>query len=291
MDEKENVDPRIRELQVELEETKSLSTARSILLEQNIKELNEVYRVLSEKLKELRGKDEKIRSIEEELIRVNRLSSLGELAASIAHEIKNPLISIQGFAKRIEKTCDMEKIKRYARLIDKESGRLSDVLKKLLAYSRMDGPKKEKIDVNEIVKDTVLFMEHHLTRFKNIQLIVDMANGLPYVEVDKVHIQQALVNIIMNAAQAMPNGGTIQIKTKMENGMVSVSVTDEGVGIKKEDLNRIFEPFFTTKKVSEGTGLGLSLCKKLVEANNGRIEVESTVGKGSTFRILLPPTG
>jgi signal transduction histidine kinase len=254
----------------------------------NIKELNDVYDVLREKLKELKRRDERIKSFEEELIRANKLSALGELAGSIAHEIKNPLIAIQGFAKRIEKTKEPDKIEEYAGVIDKEAGRLSNVLMKLLEFSRMDEPNKEYVDVNEIVDDTVLFMEHHLTRFKNVELVVKKKKDLPHIQVDKIHIQQALVNIIMNAAQAMPVGGVIEIETQNVNGRISISVKDEGAGIKDEDMGKIFEPFFTTKKKGEGTGLGLSLSKRLVEANGGEIDVESKVGEGSVFKILLP---
>jgi len=288
MDEKGLLEKRQKELEIELEETRSLSRTRDALLMANIKELNDVYDVLREKLKELKRRDERIKSFEEELIRANKLSALGELAGSIAHEIKNPLIAIQGFAKRIENTNEPDKIEEYAGVIDKEAGRLSNVLMKLLEFSRMDEPNKEYVDVNEIVDDTVLFMEHHLTRFKNVELVVERKKDLPHIQVDKIHIQQALVNIIMNAAQAMPVGGVIEIKTQNANGRISISVKDEGAGIKDEDMGKIFEPFFTTKKKGEGTGLGLSLSKRFVEANGGEIDVESKVGEGSVFKILLP---
>jgi two-component system, NtrC family, sensor kinase len=282
------LEKRIRELEIEIEEIGSLSQARSRLLVANIAELNDVYKVLSEKLKEIRSRDERIKVFVDELIRANKLSSLGELAGSIAHEIKNPLISIQGFAKRIEKSEDKQKVQNYARLIDEESGRLSKVLAKLLEFSRMDEPNKELFDINEIVDDTVLFMEHHLTRFKNVEILVEKEAGLPRVEIDKIHVQQSLVNIMMNAAQAMPGGGKIGIKTGKSEGAVYISVDDNGSGIRAENLDNIFEPFFTTKEKGQGTGLGLSLCKRLIEANDGKIEVESTVGEGSTFRIVLP---
>jgi len=288
MDEKRLLEKRQKELEIELEETRSLSRTRDTLLMANIKELNDVYDVLREKLKELKRRDERIKSFEEELIRANKLSALGELAGSIAHEIKNPLIAIQGFAKRIEKTNEPDKIEEYAGVIDKEAGRLSNVLMKLLEFSRMDEPNKEYVDVNEIVDDTVLFMEHHLTRFKNVELVVERKKDLPHIQVDKIHIQQALVNIVMNAAQAMPVGGVIEIKTQNANDRISISVKDEGAGIKDEDMGKIFESFFTTKKKGEGTGLGLSLSKRLVEANGGRIEVQSKVGEGSVFKISLP---
>ena len=277
-----------RELEIELEETKSLSQARNTLLEANINELNGIYHVLDDRIKDLRKRDARIKGFEEELIRANKLSTLGELASSIAHEIKNPLIAIEGFAKRIEQAKDPEKIEQYAKVIKGEAERLSKVLTKLLDFSRMDEPKKEHTDPNGIVDDTVLFMEHHLTRFKNVTLTVEKEENLPYIEVDKIHVQQALVNIIINAAQAMPGGGGIHISTSLQDGYIVLSISDEGIGIKAEDIPRIFESFFTTKAKGEGTGLGLSLSKRLIEANGGKIEIESTPGSGSTFRLFLP---
>jgi len=152
----------------------------------------------------------------------------------------------------------------------------------------MDEPKKDLLDMNEIVDDTVLFMEHHLTRFKNVQLAVEKEASLPKVYVDRIHVQQTMVNIIMNAAQAMPEGGRILIKTGMNDQYVFIAITDTGIGIRDEDLEKIFEPFFTTKEKEQGTGLGLSLCKRLIEANAGKIEVKSTVGEGTTFTIMIP---
>jgi len=233
MDEKRLLEKRQKELEIELEETRSLSRTRDTLLMANIKELNDVYDVLREKLKELKRRDERIKSFEEELIRANKLSALGELAGSIAHEIKNPLIAIQGFAKRIEKTNEPDKIEEYAGVIDKEAGRLSNVLMKLLEFSRMDEPNKEYVDVNEIVDDTVLFMEHHLTRFKNVELVVERKKDLPHIQVDKIHIQQALVNIVMNAAQAMPVGGVIEIKTQNANESYIHICERRGCGYKR----------------------------------------------------------
>jgi len=279
---------KLRELEITLEEERSLSKARNTLLEANIKELDDIYIVLNEKLKSLHSKDERIKRFEAELVRANKLSSLGELAGSIAHEIKNPLISIQGFAKRIGKTKDPDKIENYAKLIDKEAGRLTNVLMKLLDFSRMDVPKKERVELGELVDDTVLFMEHHLTRFKNVGVSVEKKSKPAYVEIDRIHIQQVLVNLMNNAAQAMPHGGTIHIKSGIKNGSGYIAINDEGEGINAEIMDRIFEPFFTTKPKGEGTGLGLSLSKRLIEANNGRIEVTAQEGDGSTFTVFLP---
>ena len=285
---RESTEKRVIELELALEEARSLSQARNKLLEANIRELNEVYDALREKLNELRRRNEKIRIFEEQLVKANKLSTLGELASSIAHEIKNPLISIQGFARRIGTTEDRDKLERYAKFIEEEADRLTQVLTKLLGFSRMDEPKKDLLNMNDIVDDTVLFMEHHLTRFKNVAISVEKKSDLPKVHVDRIHVQQTMVNLLMNAAQAMPEGGRIQIRTGMNDQYVFIAITDTGIGIKDEDLDRIFEPFFTTKEKEQGTGLGLSLCKRLIEANAGKIEVESKVGEGTTFTIMIP---
>jgi signal transduction histidine kinase len=287
-DERDSAEKRLKELEMVLEEERSLSQARNKLLAANIKELNEVYDALREKLTELRRRDARIKSFEGELIKANKLSALGELASSIAHEIKNPLISIQGFARRIGTTEDRDKLEKYAKFIEQEADRLTQVLAKLLGFSRMDEPKKDFLNINDIVDDTVLFMEHHLTRFKNVEIAVEKEPDLPLVQVDRIHVQQTVVNILMNAAQAMPGGGKIIIRTGRGDQYVFISIADTGVGIKEEDLEKIFEPFFTTKEKEQGTGLGLSLCKRLIEANAGKIEVESKVGEGTTFTIMIP---
>ena len=289
MDELEQYKHRIKELESDLEDAKSLSAARERLLIANISELNDVFGALREKIKEIKERDERIRSFDEILTRANRLSSLGELAASIAHEIKNPLISIQGFAGLIYRGKAKANTEKFARLIEKEAERLSNVLARLLDFSRMSEPKKEYLDVNTIVEDTVLFLEHHLTRFRKIELTVEKGRDLPSVLVDKVHVQQALINVVMNAAQSMPEGGPLIIRTGQDHGEeVWISVTDRGMGIQEEHMAKIFEPFFTTKEKGEGTGLGLSLSKRLMEANQGRIDVITRLGEGSTFRLLLP---
>lgn len=279
---------RHKQLEMELEEEKSLSRARNILLEANINELNDVYIALNDKLKTLRNREERIKGFEAQLVRANKLSALGELAGSIAHEIKNPLISIQGFAKRIAKAEDVEKARRYAFFIDQEAGRLTNVLLKLLDFSRMDEPKIEETDLNELVDDTLLFMEHHLTRFKNITVTKNRSDKPLVVKIDKIHIQQALVNLINNAAQAMPEGGEITISSGIRDNFGCITVADQGTGINENIMEKIFEPFFTTKPQGEGTGLGLSLSKRLLEANGGTIQVETQPGKGSAFHLMIP---
>lgn len=276
------------EIEIALSEEREISELRRKLLERNIKELEDVYISLKEKLEELRLKDVRIREVEERLEKANKLSLLGEIAGAIAHQIKNPLISIEGFAKRIIEGDDLKKIKSYAKIIMDDAKKLTDILVKLLEFSRMDEPKRENVDLNATIMDALAFLEHHLTRFRGIELKLELADNLPPVNIDKIHIQQVLANLLVNAAQAMPEGGPITIKTGLRDNQVFFSVTDRGYGIPEKIKERIFEPFFTTKEKSEGTGLGLPICKRLVQANGGSIAFESEEGSGSTFYVYFP---
>jgi len=289
MDETEQLRRRIRELEIELEDAKNLSLARERLLVANIQELNQSYNALRNKVREIRDRDKRIHDITDMLTRANRLSALGELAASIAHEIKNPLIAVQGFARRIAQGDSHEKTEAHAKFIESEAERLSTVLAKLLDFSRVSEPKRERLDLNRLVEDTALFLEHHLTRFKKVDFRIEKDETLATVCGDRVHLQQSLVNLVMNGAQAMPEGGPLVVTTgRRDNTYAFIAVADKGIGIRREDMGKIFESFFTTKREGEGTGLGLSLVKRLVEANGGKIEVESKEGEGSTFTLLLP---
>lgn len=279
---------RKEQLEIALSEERELSEVRRKLLEENIKEIEKLYESLREKLEELKLKDEKIREVEEKLEKANKLSLLGEMAGSIAHQVKNPLISIQGFAKRIENADDIKKVKSYARIIVSEAQKLTQTLTRLLEFSRMDQPIMEKTDLNELIRETLVFLEHHLTRFKNVELRLELADPLPPIQVDKVHIQQVLANLLMNAAQAMPEGGPIIIATGQEENTVFFAVIDSGHGIPETIKDKIFNPFFTTKEKNQGTGLGLSISKRLVEANRGIITFQSQEGRGTTFFVRFP---
>ncbi|MCS7281575.1 MAG: ATP-binding protein [Desulfobacterota bacterium] len=275
-------------LELVISEEKELSEVRRKLLEKSLKEMEELYASLKEKLEDLKQKDLKIREIAEKLERANKLSLMGEITGAIAHQIKNPLIAIQGFAKRIQDTENLDKIKSYAKIILESAEKLTEVLSRLLEFSRMENPKKEWININRLILDTLGFFEHHLTRFKKIELNLELAENLPDLHVDKIHIQQVLANLLVNAAQAMPDGGPIVIKTGKDDEGVYFAVIDRGKGIPEEVRDKLFEPFYTTKPKNEGTGLGLAICKRLVEANGGRISFETEEGRGTKFFVHFP---
>ncbi len=209
-------------------------------------------------MREVRERDERIRALDEVLTRANRLSALGELAASIAHEIKNPLIAIQGFARKVEDSDNPDNIKRYGGLYRAASPRgCPTVLARLLDFSRMSTPVREKLDVNVVLDDTILFIEHHLTRFRNIALTVEKTESLPNVYADKIHIQQAMVNIMMNAAQAMPEGGPHRRAHRDEAARSRLGIGDR---CRRRDCTRAhredIRPLLYDKREGAGDGSG-----------------------------------
>ncbi len=259
--------------------------------------------LLSQKLKEDKNKIENLnkdleKSIEElryvqgKLIQAEKLSALGRLTADVAHEIRNPLTSIGGFARRLDKKLARDsKEKEYSEIVISEVDRLEKILRDVLTFSREATLHMEYQEINEPIKESLptfigIFNEQSIRIEKNLD------TSLPLVLIDKEQVRQAINNLISNATDAMPRGGTLKINTFMKElhnvDYVVVEVKDTGSGIHKEKLNMIFEPFYTTKDIGIGTGLGLSICKKIIDEHNGLIRVESEVGKGTSFKLLFP---
>ncbi len=242
--------------------------------------------------------DELLRSLEElkraqdKLIMAEKLSALGRLTSDVAHEIRNPLTVVGGFAKRLEKRLpDGSKEKEHARTIVEEVARLERILKDILTFSREAKEHIRHADVNEIVAGTAAAFADHC-REKSVDLAVEPAADLPACLVDRDQVRQAVDNLVANAIDAMPNGGslTLRSRTDVENGVrhVVIDVIDTGTGIAAEMLERIFEPFYSSKTTGHGTGLGLSICKKIMEEHRGTIRVASDPGRGSTFSLHFP---
>jgi signal transduction histidine kinase len=238
--------------------------------------------------------EEQRSNLQEQLRHADRLATLGQLAAGVAHEINEPLANILGFAQLAKKAPglpkqaaeDMEKIVRnclHAR----------GVIQKLLTFARQMPPEKALVNLNSIVRDGLYFLESRCAKAA-IEICRDLDEDLPDIFVDASQLHQVLVNLVVNAIQAMPEGGIVKIGTRVQGEFVSLLVSDTGTGMTEEIKERIFTPFFTTKDVNEGTGLGLAVVHGIVASHGGVIRVESTVGKGTTFEIRLPakaPTG
>ncbi|MEO0095876.1 MAG: ATP-binding protein [candidate division WOR-3 bacterium] len=217
-----------------------------------------------------------------------KLSALSQLALGAAHEINNPLLGITSFLEMlIEEEDDVEK-KTRAKEVLENAYRISETVRGLLNFARPAPPKFTKVNLNDLIKETVSFL-HHQPLFKKIKIQKELADALPPITADANQIRQVLVNILLNAAQAIEDKGTITISTnkiKFED-FVEIKINDTGIGIPAENLKRVFEPFFTTKR-GKGTGLGLSISLTYVKNHNGEIIINSEVGKGTEVKIILP---
>lgn len=222
-------------------------------------------------------------TLRERVIHSERMAALGELAARVAHEIRNPLISIGGFARRLEKRLT-DDTKEYAKIIVNEVTRLENILKEILGFVKSSKLMKHKADINELLNEIIIFITPEILEKKNT--IKNALCKTPLmVSIDNDRIKEAMLNLITNASQAT-NCGSITLKSTRVDNEAVIELSDTGCGIKQEEIKNIFNPFFTTK--SQGTGLGLAVTHKIIQEHNGKIEVKSSTGEGTTFKIHLP---
>ena len=220
--------------------------------------------------------------------RSEQLASVGRLAAGVAHEINNPLTGVLAFAGLLREKENMDEQDRQdLDLIVRETKRAREIVRGLLDFARETPSIKARLNVNDVAAETVRLLGKR-NAFQNIEVVEDYDEKVPCVDGDKNQLEQVLVNLSLNACEAMPQGGTLLLSTSYVNGWVEVKVTDTGCGVKKEHLDKIFEPFFTTKPVGKGTGLGLAVSYGIVQQHEGTLEVESEERKGTTFTIRLP---
>ena len=223
-----------------------------------------------------------------QLIHADRLATLGQLAAGVAHELNEPLGNILGFAQLAEKHADIPPgVVEDVEKIVKASLHAREVVKKLLLFARQMPPRKQPVNLNDLVANGLYFLEARCSK-ANIRLVRDLSPELPMLVGDSSQLHQVLVNLVVNAIQAMSDGGRLTIRTQAEGGWLKLIVEDTGVGIDEDVLKKIFLPFFTTKDVQEGTGLGLAVVHGIVTAHGGTIEVQSKRGEGSRFEVRLP---
>ena len=226
--------------------------------------------------------------LQAQLRHADRLATVGQLAAGVAHELNEPLGSILGFAQLIQKDPELpEGAANDVERIVKASLRAREVIHKLLVFSRQKTPVKARVNLNRIVEEALYFLESRCTT-AGIALSSTLAPDLPEINADASQLHQVLVNLVVNSIQAMPDGGRLAIETRADREDVSLSVQDTGLGIRDEIKEKIFTPFFTTKDVDQGTGLGLAVVHGIVTSHGGSIRVESTPGKGARFEIRLP---
>lgn len=274
---------------------------------------SQLHEELQRRILEVEKAYEKLRSAQEQLLRSEKLSAVGQLAAGVAHEINNPLTTLLGYVQILQRDIPKgDKKERYLRIMEEEINRVGKIVRGLLDFARQREPELQALNINEVIENTLLITEHQLHRFHEIKVEKNFSPSLPPVFGDKAQLQQVFINLIINASQAMDQGGVLKITTKTNDQFeflmqkiiaekgpkkVVVEFTDTGCGIPKEIQNKIFDPFFTTKEPGKGTGLGLSVAQSIIEKHNGEIIVESPVYKdpvrgnyGTTFKVILPAT-
>jgi signal transduction histidine kinase len=220
----------------------------------------------------------------EQLRRADRLSAIGQLAAGLAHEIRNPLASIDGAAEVLSTSAGDGVRAETVGIIRKECGRLNRLLTSLLDFARPRRPERRLVDVGEVLQSVVDLIRH--SAGKNIQFESEVAAAVPPLECDREQLTQVVLNLAINAAQAMPSGGLVRLRADSADGSARIQVIDNGGGVPETDLDRIFDPFFTTKE--SGTGLGLSVAYQIVTQHGGTITAERNRDRGMTFSIHLP---
>ncbi len=228
--------------------------------------------------------------------RAEKLAAVGRLAAGVVHEINNPLATISACAESLESRVDegafgdseeINDLKEYLNLIRSEAFRCKGITTGLLDFSRVRTGNRHPIEIEEVLRSSANLLNHQ-KRGNNVNIKLDIEENLPTVEADAGQIQQAVIALATNAIDAMPNGGTLTFSAFSDSRRLIIEVKDTGHGITAEDLPKIFEPFFTTKEVGKGTGLGLAVCYGIITDHDGRLNVRSNIGKGTTFSIFLP---
>jgi len=259
------------------------------------KEVDASTRNLEERVEE---KTRELNRAHEQMLRVEKMASIGKLAAVVAHEINNPLAGILTYAKLLKRQYgqnDPAKQKDALSsldLIEQESRRCGEIVRNLMTFARSTPMNCEPADLNSAIDRCVRLVQHQL-KLANIELELELAPDLPLLRCDAAQIEQVVVSLVMNAIDAMPSSGRLHISTRRlpDSSDVQIQIQDNGVGIAPELLPNLFEPFFTTKERGHGLGLGLAISRNIVERHQGRIEVSSEPGHGALFTINLPVNG
>lgn len=227
------------------------------------------------------------KKMEQQMIQTEKMAAVGQLASGVAHEMNNPLFVITGRLDLMEGEKVPENLAKTLEIIKTQSQRMRSIVDRLLSYSRARKPNIKPLDMNKLLQSIAPLLSYH-PEFKNIAWEEQLQKDLPLVKGDFNQIQEVFVNLGLNACQAMPNGGELTITTRYNKNekYIEILVKDTGYGMNDEQSQKLFDPFFTTKE--KGTGLGLSICRNIIESHKGKIEVESAVGKGTTFTIKLP---
>jgi signal transduction histidine kinase len=272
----------VMQLGNELLEKKTAEVAR----EKEIQEkLSKAYQELSQSL-------QKLQESQEQLIQAEKLSSLGQLAASIAHEVNNPLSGVLVYTQLLAKKMKGDSLSKeialdYLSKMEAELNRSTKLISNLLDFARQSPPAFQQINIDEVVNRS-FDLAAHTAKMQQIEVVRELAPALPDITGDFDQLQQVCTNLILNAIQAMPGGGKLTLRTSIDKDYEKIEVSDTGYGISPENMRKLFTPFFTTKQAVKGVGLGLAVSYGIIQRHHGRIEVQSKEKEGTTFIVYLP---
>ncbi len=254
-------------------------------------ELAETNRGLIALTTELEHKNEELQMMTHQLWQAAKLATIGELTSSIAHELNNPLATVTLRTESLLLEIPPEAPHRKSlEVIEQEVERMSNLVGNLLQFSRRHGQQISTIDVSEEIEKTLDLMHRHLKNH-GINVERDYESNAPMIRADRQQLRQVVLNLVTNASDAMPEGGTLTVRVqdaRANSPGVVIAISDTGSGIAPDDLSRILEPFVTTKPEGKGTGLGLSICRRIAEEHHGSLEITSEEGKGTTVRVVMP---
>jgi len=270
------------QLSTEILEKKTAEITREKEMQE---ELSKAYQELSQSL-------QRLKESQEQLIQAEKLASLGQLAASIAHEVNNPLSGVLIYTQLLEKklkgkALPAEEALGYLSKMETELTRSTQLIRNLLDFARQSTPTLRAVNVNEVI-DRSFDLAAHTARIQHVEVIKELMPSLPNIIADFDQLQQVFTNLILNAIQAMPNGGKLTLRTSIDTNYLKTEVIDTGYGISPENMRKLFTPFFTTKQEVKGVGLGLAISYGIIQRHNGRIEVQSKEKVGTTFAVYLP---
>ncbi len=229
-----------------------------------------------------------LRQTQEQLLQSEKLAAMGRLTSQIAHELNNPLYGIMNTLELLKTEISPEsKRRKVLEMALSETVRLSELLRKMLSFSKPDQEEKQPVDINTVLDEILLLHEKQLQE-NDIKIKTNFAQSLPKITASKNQLRQVFLNLVSNARDAMPKGGTLSVATTSADENIEIKIADTGVGISDEHINKIFDSFFTTKDSVKGVGLGLSVCYGFIKDHGGDVQVKSQVGTGTTFEITFP---
>ncbi len=260
----------------------------TLRLRERTEEAARLYAESVQRNRELTDINARLQATQQQLIQSEKLAAIGQLTAGIVHEVKNPLAVIKGLAETLQEDTDLDPdMRKHLGVIHDSAAKANRIVTDLLKSARQSTLEMGPQDLKSTA-ESALRLTAYLARKAGVEVVADLPDQPVVVTYDAQQIEQVLINLIQNAIQAMPHGGTLRVSLRQAGEAVAIAVQDTGVGISPENLTRIFDPFFTTKPAGAGTGLGLSVSYGIVSHHKGHIDVESMVGRGTTFTILLP---